>query len=697
VTSPFKTTMSENGNENMHVTGKPQLRRQQNESDYDIDDNTARSCSPVSLTKMLPMTTADVVSNRRDSSASSDSQKSTKKPASLNEIQDLYSALQDLVKTNVTTTPLPERRAKINIPSASPMSSPRMNRALGERSLTVPEKTLRKISGKISPSLSLDLEKENEEPHVLKHKRGLSTGTMETVAALMRISPFPNRKFSQDSETLNRKDDKKLSTSKKPYMKSGKKDRSSSSSDQKRWKAANKLFKRLRSKSTAELSSDNEYDEKLSSDEEDISPKNNRRMSEADALKIQQKRGKNVIQRMSLQEETKQELEQLVASLNLETKKNNNESNFASSPTKPTHKNPINELNKLESWFEKASAEAAALNHSAKYTVNDESSGDASTSPNVRANRFRKKSGGVSSRLRRANSNTTSSHKTKEERKARRNIKLNSKSLDISGLLSAKSTPDLSSSNHVDDDVDVAENDRVSELTPPPTQRKESKISFDGVVGRLRLPDSPLFYDPKSEESLNEPLATTTTTSHVAEKTIRANYNDGEMFYTSKENNDDKNLSSMNRENKDADSPPPPPPLNEKIRSESVSASKKRGVKQAKKSRPKSMFDYMGHDVLIGENDVWSSDETTLSSNSIKNTLNLHTKDNNANFCRAKIIGSPHTLSLCDLTKTTVTQEKSLWDRFRKVASNKKAKASKYILYYGYLFFFALSFSSTLK
>jgi len=109
------------------------------------------------------------------------------------------------------------------------------------------------------------------------------------------------------------------------------------------------------------------------------------------------------------------------------------------------------------------------------------------------------------------------------------------------------------------------------------------------------------------------------------------------------------------------------------------------------------MFDYMGHDVLIGENDVWSSDETTLSSNSIKNTLNLHTKDNNANFCRAKIIGSPHTLSLCDLTKTTVTQEKSLWDRFRKVASNKKAKASKYILYYGYLFFFALSFSSTLK
>lgn len=648
-----------------------------------MDDDTMRSCSPLSVTKVSLTTGAEVGSNRRDSSASSDSQKSTKKPASLNEIQDLYSALQDLVKTNVTTTPLPERRTKIGVPSASPVSSPRMNRALGERSLTVPEKALRKFSGKISPASSIDLEKENEEPPTLKHKRGLSTGTMETMAALMRISPFPSRKFSQDSETVNRKDGKKLSTSKMPNVKSGKKDRSSSSSDQKKWKAANKLFKRLRSKSTVEFSSDNEYDDKLSSDEEDVSPKNNRRKSEADALRIQQKRGKNVVQRMSLQEETKQEIDQLVASLNRETQTNNKE---LASPVKPTYKNPINELNKLESWFEKASAEAAALNpHSAKYIVNDESSSDASASPNLRANRFRKKSGGVSGRIRRANSNSGSSHKAKEERKARRNIKINSKSFDVSNLVYAKSTPDLSRTPHIDEDDAEEENDRVGQLTPPPSaQRRESKISFDGVGGRLRLPDSPLFYDPKGEESLNEPFTTTAATTNmpVTEKIIGPCNNDGQMFYTSKEDSDaQQNIFSKNEQNNDTSiSHQPPLQIKEKTRSESASVPKKRGAKQTKKLRPKSMFDYLGHDVMIGEDDVWSSDETTASNNSIKNTLNLHCKDNNANFCRAKIIGSPHTLSLCDLTKTTVAQEKSLWDRFRKVAANKKHKASKYSL-----------------
>ena len=192
--------MSENGI--LHAsTGKPQLKRQKHSIDLLDIENEVEGVS------------VGGNDDRRLSSASTDSQKSaSKKPASINEIQDLYSALQDLVKTNVSTTPLPERRAKF-LAANSPSGSPR----LGERTLTVPERELRKLTSRISPSSSF--EKENSiSPEDLtltkKHRRGVSTGTMEAVANLMRISPFPSRKFSHDTENTsntNNKDNKKSS------------------------------------------------------------------------------------------------------------------------------------------------------------------------------------------------------------------------------------------------------------------------------------------------------------------------------------------------------------------------------------------------------------------------------------------------------------------------------------------------------
>ena len=652
--------MSENGYLNAETTGqnltitttnKPQFKRQKKTESSDLEEDQ-RSTSPSSPT-MFSSPEGSINTTRRDSNASSDSQKSTKKPASLDEIQDLYSALQDLVKTNVSTTPLPERRTKMLLPS--PMSSPR----LSDRSLTVPEKTLRKISSKMTPSSSFEKEQSEGSPTPrLKHRRGVSTGTMDSVINLMRISPFPGRKFSHDVNSMSQKDGKKLSTSKNP----NKKERNSGDHG-KRWKGS-KLFHRLRSKSNAELS---DNDDKLSTDDEDCVREKNRRMSEADALKLKRNRDSGLTppQRKSLQEEKIHDIENLVASLNIE----NSNSNLLQTP-KETFTNPLNELNQLESWFEKASV---ALNPNVgRYIVNDESSSDAA-SPNVRANRFRKKSGNKRSGpgVRRANSNVGASHHNKEERRAKRN-KMTSKSFDATGLAHAKSTPDLSKTDETEDilnDTGISykvlgqlnhfTENRVRDLTPKDNKKESKRVSLDANSVK-RLPDTPLFYVPGDEE--NGRLSPSELS-----KTFKRQKSEASMFYTEEETKNAKNLLSPPAESANTYEKPQ--------RSESLSAPKSsnRSNKKSsnKKTRPKSMFDYFDQEILGEEpnDEVWSSDE--------KDMVQQNNFDNNANFCRAKIINNAHRLSLCDLTKTTVVQEKSLWDKFRKVAANKKAKACK--------------------
>ncbi|XP_066934444.1 uncharacterized protein [Clytia hemisphaerica] len=671
ILSPLKRSMSENGYLNAetavqnltittsaNTTTKPQFKRQKS---LDLEEDQQRSVSPSSSPKMFSSPEGSINTNRRDSNASSDSQKSAKKPASLDEIQDLYSALQDLVKTNVSTTPLPERRTKMLSPS--PMSSPR----LSDRSLTVPEKTLRKISSKITPSSSFEKEQcEGSPTPRLKHRRGVSTGTMDSVINLMRISPFPGRKFSHDVNTTSQKDSKKLSTSKTPNMvssKAGKKERNSGDHG-KRWKGS-KLFHRLRSKSNAELS---DNDDKLSTDDEECVREKNRRMSEADALKLKRNRDSGLTppQRKSLQEEKNKDIENLVASLTIKS----SDSNLLQTP-KETFTNPLNELNQLESWFEKASV---ALNPNVgRYILNDESSSDAA-SPNVRANRFRKKNGNkrTGPGIRRANSNVGTSHRNKEERRAKRN-KMTSKSFDATGLAHAKSTPDLSKTGVESEDIlndtgisykvlgqlnHFTEN-RVRDLTPKDNKKESKRVSLDANSVK-RLPDTPLFYVPGDEE--NGRLS-----SSELSKTFKRQKSEGSMFYTEEQSKNAKNLLSPPAESANSYEKPQ--------RSESLSTPNKSNNKRSNnnkiknKTRPKSMFDYFDQEIL-GEDpndEVWSSEE--------KDIVQQNNFDNNANFCRAKIMNNAHRLSLCDLTKTTVVQEKTLWDKFSKVAASKKAKA----------------------
>ena len=653
--------MSENGI--LHAsTGKPQLKRQkQNVDSVEADDENLTSlslkCSPKS--DVVAVSEKD---ERRHSSASSDSQKSvSKKPASLNEIQDLYSALQDLVKTNVSTTPLPERRAKL-LAAGSPGGSPR----LGERTLTVPERQLQKLSSRISPSSSFDKENSvsSEESKHLKHKRGLSTGTMEAVANLMRISPFPTRKFSHDIESANgtNKNNKK-SSAKNGSPSSGKKERCVSTGDQKKWKGA-RLFKRLRSKSNAELSEDDQINEEGAREK-------NRRRSEADALRLQRNREKGLTppQRKSLQEDSSKELEQLVSTLSIQEDNSNKNKSFLQAPTASYVGNPINDLNKLESWFENALTHNSPTN---KYVINDRSASNDGTSPKVRNQRFRKKNGGKI--VRRASSNTATSQRIKEERRDRRNHK-SSKSFDATnGMVYAKSTPNLSktrlSLDDNDEDIDRALlfSEQLENNSPSPlsSQSKASEhSSHDKKIQRDRrltgrLPDSPVFYVPPSTDT------DTNDTSQQVKPLLRK-HSEAPMFYTKEEEtNNIKNLLS--------------PLQDENQRTKSVSGRRSGGSSPThdtnfKNSRPKSMFIYSDQNPVIDGVIMTSSEESETSK---KNSF-----DSNANLCRGKIINTaPHRLSLCDLSKTTVTiggQEKTLWDKFRKVTGNKKAKACKSI------------------
>ena len=632
--------------------GKPQLKRQK------------QSVDSLDLENEVEGVSVGGDDDRRLSSASSDSQKSaSKKPASMNEIQDLYSALQDLVKTNVSTTPLPERRAKV-LAVSSPSGSPR----LGERTLTVPERELRKLSSRISPSSSFEKESSMSPEDLTltkKHRRGVSTGTMEAVANLMRISPFPSRKFSHDTENTsntNNKDNKK-SSAKNGTSSGGKKERSISTGDQKKWKGA-RLFKRLRSKSNADLSEDDRFEKVSSTDDEDCVREKNRRRSEADALRVQRSRDKGLTppQRKSLQEDSSKDIEQLVSSLNLKANRKpnkinqNNSNNFLQTPstssTAHISENPVNELNKLESWFENALT-------SKKYVVNDGSTSSDAASPKVPNQRFRRKIGGKV--VRRASSNTATSQRIKEERRVRLNK--SSKSFDATnGLVHAKSTPDLSMA-YLNQDDDDEETDLSFTDNNSPSENKTSEESLQDKKTQRerrltgRLPDSPVFYVPKTSDNTND------ISTQV--KPLLRKHSEAPMFYTKEE--ETKNTKNLL-------SPHSPISQNENNRRQSLGGSSPTHDKNFKNTRPKSMFIYSDQDLIIDDVLMTSSEDVNGRKTSIDSNAN--------NLCRGKIINTaPHRLSLCDLSNTTVTiggQDRTLWDKFRKVTSSKKTKACKY-------------------
>ena len=779
---------------------KPQLKRQKQAESMDEPSTLLENNILMSSPSLDNTNTSSKTSNisqddeRRHSNASSDSQKSgsssSKKPASLNEIQDLYSALQDLVKTNVSnTTPLPERRNKMMAMAAPPVTnrastSGRSNSAspgiespyLGERSLTVPERQLRKLSSRISPSSSFENDILDHAQHspssnhgakttrkTSKHKRGISTGTMEAAMAnLMRISPFPTRKFSHDPETVASSSNNKTFTNnsntkenKKSSSFGGKKDRTLSNGEHKKqWKGA-RLFKRLRSRSNAELFEDDKInsttdDEETMKESDRRRQDKNRRRSEADALRVHRTRDRGLTpQRKSLQEDSSKDIERMVSSLSVDDDKSKRENQdsaalisakFLQTPTTTygdidNSTNSLSELIKLESWFENALTSTTTNGNTNKYVVN---SNGASPKDVRNTQRFRKKNGKI---VRRASSNAgSSSHHIKGERRARRNINNKfSKSFDanVDVLKHAKSTPDLSKSHRLsqdeeesfdyDDDFvrndeetsqeisdrqplaqlenhsesDLEEQDSLTSDLSPEKENVKSSSPCDKTVQRERrimgrLPDSPVFYVPPSSSS-------TKTTNDEDEddsttvKPLLRKHSEAPMFYTKEEEtNNIKNLLSPPSlspsnpdENQDqkwgnaVESENSPP-----MQQQQQQQHNRRRNKNLKNSRPKSMFNYPDQEVILNANNTNNDVSKTTSLKLSKKQRNF---DGNANdLCdqqqHGKIIDtSSHRLSLCDLSKVGTlssvgsAQDKTLWDKFRKVAANKKPKGSKWV------------------
>ena len=128
---------------------------------------------------------------KRPSSNGSDDSTDGKKPASLTEIQDLYCALQDLVKTNVTkTTPLSSPSISRNSPR---INSPNIETIIARKSENLTPQLNRKFSNNKSESIVGDQAKKHS-----RHRRGLSAGTLDAVTSIIKKSPFPSRKISSD-------------------------------------------------------------------------------------------------------------------------------------------------------------------------------------------------------------------------------------------------------------------------------------------------------------------------------------------------------------------------------------------------------------------------------------------------------------------------------------------------------------------
>lgn len=687
--------------DNTQIDRGQELNRRDDATTTESDNPSNPTSSPQNI-KMSNKRDSELSSSQRDcSSVSSDSSQTAKKPASLDEIQDLYSALQDLVKTNVTGTPVLERRQfkttsagnSPHIGSRVEMPSPLISSRFHERTSTAPEKSLRQLATKMSkltPSSSFD-----KEDTSAKHKRGLSAGTMDMVNSIMRISPFPSRKFLSNDVTTDK--------GKKLNGKTSKKNQQIrlSSETNKKWKKP-RLFHRLRSKGGASNNSEEEdNDDDWSEDSESSPPttkpssKTNRRLSEGDALKLREKKkhesnnsclmhrrslhgcpaDKSLCSQKSFKSIDLTDIDQLVAALALET---TDDINIVSRT--PTFKSPEHELSRLESWFEKAAAEAT-MNHSKNLSSTNDDQAD-EDGQNVNKNsrlspRKKVTSGRRSAAIRRVSSNVG---RTKEDKKSKRG-KLASKSFDASAITHAKSTPDLCTDTREEtlNNAGTAANSKVLGRLSPFTENnlKDSntpsrKISLDASIGRL--PGVPLFYTPTYKGESGQNLKLVNHSGPEQQKKLLKQYSE-DIFY-SEENTTTNNMNNI-FEKQPSDSSDD---ITDDVTNQSDDVMRNNTENQQRnKRRPKSMFDYIEHDVFIDEKGLWTTTGKNSDTN-IRNSLHMTTgmqTDDNANFCRTKIINSSHALSMSDLSKTSVVQEKSLWDRIRKGSSNKKSKASK--------------------
>ena len=152
--------------------------------------------SVLSVPKTILTTDED---DRRSSTASNDSN-SKIKPPSINEINDLYSALQDLVKTNVTGTPVPPRGSNNESP-VPPRSA--------KNHLSSQSDNLSSSSASSLPHHQVKLERQPS-PIIHKHERHatpsetLESGMQQAKRIYKQTSEFCSKAFARKgtSDTL---------------------------------------------------------------------------------------------------------------------------------------------------------------------------------------------------------------------------------------------------------------------------------------------------------------------------------------------------------------------------------------------------------------------------------------------------------------------------------------------------------------
>ena len=595
---------------------------------------------------------------RQDSHSSDDDSQNSKKPASLNEIQDLYSALQDLVKTNVTKTPPSSKNSPKTTHSPSIESTPPNNFGRNNSEILLDDKHIK----------------------LVKQKRGLSTGPLDTVSHIIRKSPFPTRKLSSEItvvESLELEQDRKIvkKTSRSSSAVGGKlkKDiklfRNSSGYERKQENKKRKpnLFTRLRSKSQSWMIDDN--------DENNDSHK--RRPTLID-LEINKKFGSDIhhtcppLRRNQTDNEINKDIsnvctddvkdiDQLVAALNLEY--NDKAFNNETPQSHVTAKSPQSELNKLESWFEKAAAEAV-MYHS-QFSIDGEEENDAKYSPgeysgklNGDGHRHRRKEGPRRpSTIRRGQS----SPRSKEFRKECKiendfeNFELNrTNSLCKAQALSTPNlhdynilnNTDITVSSHREKKLEFTENNLKEGSVEE--SKKTRKISVDD--GLIRFPKTPLFYIP-TDENRNQNNKLMIDEGNSESKKHKCF--ETEVFYIEPKHSSNRNSPRMRD--------------NARHESDSVTQTKQNNadLEELNKLRPKSMFaqNYFETHFLYDVKSLWTS--TGDSPDNVRNSLTLDTgiqTDDNQNFCQAKITNNTHTL--CNVNPM-IMQEKSLWEKFR--------------------------------
>ena len=446
-------------------------------------NNSSKSSLVVSTSPSIRKNSRDTCSINSETSNSSNGCDSIRKPASYNQIQDLYSALQDLVKNNVTSN-IPEFNDNTSsIPiilmqtNTSSFKNDSDNTAFENiNSILNLEPSIG--ANQNSSSLNVDYIQNLDKKPV--HKRGYSLSTLGDMNIDGRKlkkspskSPVVPRKLSQGllrrEKTIGRSRTSSNSGAKQ------KKDSRESKTD-KESKKSWSLISRFRSKSTIILSDpDQDVPDKI------FKPKDLRRYSDGSVLdllpdfKSKENTKKKFGRKQSLdicrQRSTELEkFDELVASLSIK-----NDVAFQDTPY-TSYKSPLEELNKLESWFEMAAAEALKQS-------NDELSYNSSDS----------------SKERKRSAPQRTSFIKREQSVPKRERKLG----QSFGSAQVRSTPnllaDLETINNLkdmrspsQDQKDPFKNDESS-ITPDKKVIR-SQIKFDEESSRF--PKSPLFYTP---------------------------------------------------------------------------------------------------------------------------------------------------------------------------------------------------------